>query len=300
MGCLFLYNPNSGKGGIAKRLDLIRSELEAAFDEVDVHATASAEDLEACVSAGADQYDAIVFSGGDGTFHHVLQGLNGKRVALGYLPSGTANDVARTLGIPKNIKKALRIIRMQRIAEIDCMRVNDTGYAAYIAAAGAFTSVTYTTPQTRKRRLGWAAYAVEGLKEFKFDSFPVTAVCDGKKVKTDCALALVMNGKSVAGFKLNERASVRDGILEVALVKQAKKYGFWGRLATCFSIGHLFLFGFRVKKKDIVKLQGKRVEILTDDEVVWDFDGEKGNTGNVKIEAVPRQVKIFVPKNKKI
>ena len=60
MGCLFLYNPNSGKGGIAKRLDLIRSELEAAFDEVDVHATASAEDLEACVSAGADKYDAIV------------------------------------------------------------------------------------------------------------------------------------------------------------------------------------------------------------------------------------------------
>lgn len=300
MGCLFLYNPNSGKGRIAKKLPLIKSELEAAFDKVDVHATESEEDLKACVFEGADKYEAIVFSGGDGTFHHVLQGLQGKRVPLGYLPSGTANDVAHTLGIPRSVRRALRIIRMQRTADIDCMHVENYGYAAYIAAAGAFTSVTYTTPQERKRRLGWAAYAVEGLKEFKFDSFPVTAVCDGKRVKTDCALVLVMNGKSVAGFFVNEKASVQDGVMEIALVRQAKKSGFWGRLAACFSIGHLFVFGFRVRKRDIIRLQGRSVQIETDGEVVWDFDGEKGIAGNVKIDVLPRQIKIFVPKNKKI
>jgi len=300
MGCLFLYNPESGKSKIPKKLPLIERELKSVFGEVTIHATKSAEDLENSVREGADRFDAIIFSGGDGTFNHVLQGLGEKDVRLGYLPSGTANDVARSLGISKNVKKALKVIRTGRTAGIDCMRVNERHYAMYIAAAGAFTCVTYETPQKRKRRFGWAAYAAEGFKHFNFGSFPVTVVCDGQTVKEECVLVLVMNGRSVAGFFANKHASMQDGTVEIAIIRRAEKAGFWGRLCALFSIAHLFLFGFRVRKKDITKLTGKGVEIRTDDGVVWDFDGEKGNNGNVKIEMLPRRVKMFVPKKKKI
>ena len=153
MRCLFLYNPNSGKGKIQKKLPLIERMLKTRYDEVALYATRSAEDLKEKVSAGAEEYDAIVFSGGDGTFNLVLGGIGDRQVKLGYIPSGTVNDVARSLGISKNVKKALKVIVGGRCERLDCMRAGDT-YAMYIVAAGAFTGVTYSTPQKKKKRFG--------------------------------------------------------------------------------------------------------------------------------------------------
>ena len=75
MKCIFIYNPKSGKGKIAKKIDYIKSRLQEKYEEVDVYATKAAGDLTVKVREIADQYDCIVFSGGDGTFNEVLQGL---------------------------------------------------------------------------------------------------------------------------------------------------------------------------------------------------------------------------------
>lgn len=124
MDCLFLYNPNSGKGKIRKKISYIRRKLEEKYERVDIVETASAKDLETRVREGADCYDVILFSGGDGTFNNVLEGLHGREVPLGYLPSGTTNDIAHSLGIPCNIKGALKVILEGNTEGVDCMRVN--------------------------------------------------------------------------------------------------------------------------------------------------------------------------------
>lgn len=294
MKCLFLYNPNSGKGKIKKKLALIARTLGKKYEEVTVYATKSAEDLEEQVRRGAEEYDAIVFAGGDGTFNHVVHGLGERKVQLGYLPMGTANDVARSLGIPKRVKGALNVILHGKSAEVDCMHINGTRYAMYVAAAGAFTHVTYTTPQARKRRFGWAAYAAEGIKDgFHFRSFNVTIDCDGQTRTERCALVLVMNGRSVAGFSVNKRASMQDGVLEVALVKQSPKRR--GKLAALFGIAHLFLFSYRIPKRRITFLRGSRVRVEVEEDVVWDFDGEEGLAGSIDVQPLPRHIKLFVP-----
>ena len=300
MRCLFLYNPNSGKGRVKKKLPFIEKTLRKKFDEVVLCATQSAQDLEEQARLGAEQFDAIVFSGGDGTFNNILHGVGEKDVLLGYLPTGTANDVAHSLGIPrKRLKGALNIILNGRTEQVDCMRVNGVEYAMYVAAAGAFTSVTYSTPQKRKRKFGWLAYAFEALKtSMKFSSFPVKITCGERTLQTDCVLILVMSGRTVAGFSVNARASMQDGILEVAVVK--KKTQKRGRVSAFFSIIHLFLFGRRVPKKSLEFLSGSEITVETQDSLVWDFDGEKGVEGNVKIEVLPRRVKMFVPQKKKI
>lgn len=297
---MFVYNPNSGKGKIAKKLPLVERSLKRKFDEVVCRATKSGSDLEEQTRMGAEEFDAIVFSGGDGTFNHVLQGLGEKEISLGYLPSGTANDVAKTLGIPKRLKGALKVIANGRLECVDCMRVNGSGYAMYIAAAGAFTSVTYDTPQREKRLLGKAAYVVEGLKSLDYEPFPVTVTCGEETLQTNAAIVFVLSGKFVAGFPVNKRASVQDGILETVIIRQVKRTGFFCRLRTMCSLAHLFLFGKNVKKKDVFVLRGGRVTVETDERALWDFDGEKGLRGKVDIEALPRRVKLFVPKNKKL
>ncbi len=300
MKCLFLYNPNSGKGVIGRKLDYIERQLKTRYDEVDLHETKSAEDLEQCVRDGAKKYDAIVFSGGDGTFNNVLYGAAESGVQLGYIPSGTVNDVARSLGIPRNVKGALKIILKGRSEELDCMRVGDR-YAMYIVAAGAFTSATYQTPQDKKRTLGALAYAFEGLKHnMKLEVFPLKVTSGGQTVQTDAVLVFVLNGQSVAGFPINKDASMRDGQLETVIIKQVKRPNVIRRIGALFSVASLFVFGCKIKKKDIIYLHGDKVTIETADSVVWDLDGEEGSRGNALVEVCPRRVKLFVSKKKKI
>lgn len=300
VNCLFLYNPKSGKGKIERKIGYIRRRLEGMFEHVEIAATTSAEDLETRACAAADAFDVILFSGGDGTFNRILQGIGTREVRLGYIPAGTTNDVARSLNIPRSVRGALNVIERGNSERLDCMRVNGR-YAMYIAAAGAFTRATYATPQATKKRLGILAYAFECLKnEMNFKVFPLRIDCDGRVEETHAVLVLILNGRSVASFPINRGGSMRDGQLEVAVIRQAERPGFFRRIGAYFSLASLFLFGVKVKKRDILFLRGEHISVATDDGVVWDLDGEEGMRGNITIELLPQRMRLFVPKNKKI
>ncbi|MDE6412113.1 MAG: YegS/Rv2252/BmrU family lipid kinase [Clostridia bacterium] len=301
MKCLFLYNPNSGKGKIQKKMPLIERILKTRYDEVELYATKSAEDLQRKAAEGAAECDAVVFSGGDGTFNLVLGAIGEEKIDLGYLPSGTVNDVARSLGIPKNIKKALKVVVGGRRENLDCMRVNDTDYAMYVVAAGAFTGATYSTPQKKKRRFGRLGYVFECWKKhMKFNTFPIEVTCGESTEKTKAVLVLVMNGRSVAGLPVNKKASMQDGKMEIAVLRERGDLNFWGRARAFFGIIRLFLRGPKCESKHLLRLRGDKVSIKAEEDVVWDLDGEKGDSGNVEIQLLSKRVTMFVPKNKKI
>lgn len=302
MKCIFIYNPVSGKGKIAKKLDYIVNGLKEKYDEVDVYATKCAGDMSRVSREAVGVYDAIVFAGGDGSFNEVVQGIAGLDglPELGYIPSGTVNDIAHTLKIPKNIKKALKIIKTGRNELLDCMKVND-GYAMYVVAAGAFTSATYTTPQAQKNHVGRIAYWFEGAKRnLHFQIFDVD--CENGEVveHTQSVLITVMNSRYVAGFRLNKFACLQDGKIEIAIVRQKKNPSFFQKLGALFAVAGLFLFGLKRKKgKNVVRLEGSCFDIDVGDDVIWNFDGEKGSQGKVHIEVVPKKINMIVSKNVK-
>ncbi len=300
MKCLFLYNPNSGKGAVKRHLKDIRKRLSTVYD-VDIVATQSAADLEARVRDGADRYDLIVFSGGDGTFNNVLQGLGEKKVKLGYVPTGTANDVAHSLGIPRRIRGALNVILKGHTERLDCMFINRERYAMYVAAAGSLTCVTYQTPQRDKKFLGWFAYFFRGIrKNLKLEVFPLYGTCGGRDFETNGVLAFVMNGRSVAGFPVNKDASMQDGLLELAIIKQAEKPNFFQRIGAYFSLAAFMVVGVKVKKRDIDIMRGDHVRISTNEKLTWDFDGEEGLRGDIDVEVLRGHVELCVPKHKKV
>lgn len=300
MRCLFVYHLNSGKGRIGQKLPYILKKLSARYETVDVCAAKSAEDFARTVREGAEKYDALIFSGGDGTFNNVLNALGERKALLGYLPSGTVNDIARSLKIPRTVKGALKVILKGEPSELDCMKIGDR-YAMYVAAAGAFTSATYHTPQAQKRALGALAYAFEAVKHnLKLEVFPVRVTTGGETVESSAVLAIVMNGKSVAGFPVNREGSMQDGVLETVIIKQVNKPNFLRKIGAYFSLASLFIFGCRVRKRDIVLLRGGETVIETAENVVWDLDGEEGPLGGVRIAALPKHLRLFTPKNKKI
>ena len=303
MNCIFIYNPVSGQGKVAKKLAMIVDGLKNKYAEVEVYATKAAGDMTRMAREAIGKYDAIVFYGGDGSFNEIVQGLAGAETdelpELGYIPGGTVNDIAHTLKIPKNVKKALKIIKSGRAEKLDCMKINEDRYAMYVVAAGAFTSATYTTPQKSKNQVGRVAYWFEGIKKnLKFDVFNVECANETKHEaeKTHSVLISFMNSRYVAGFALNKKGSMQDGKIEAAIIPQREKPNGFQKIGAFFATAKLFLFGFKKKKtKRYIGFEGDRFEIETDENVVWNFDGEKGVEGKIKIEVVPRRIKVIIP-----
>ena len=298
MRCFFIYNPVSGKGKIVKKLDYIVRQLKEKFDVVDVYATKCSGDMERAAREAVGKYDVIVFSGGDGSVNEVVQGIGGAddAPALGYIPCGTVNDIAHTLGIPRKIRGAVKTIVSGETAMVDCMQINDR-YAMYVVAAGAFTSATYNTPQSKKKQIGRIAYGLEGIKKnMKFDVFDITVRCPDEIVHTDSVFVSIMNGRYVAGLKMNRFSSMCDGKLELAIIKQKKNPNLFKKIRAFIALARLFLLGYRVKEKQIIRYEGDYFEIDSQDGIVWNFDGEKGLEGKVVVRALPRKIKMIVPK----
>lgn len=300
MNCIFIYNPVGGNGKIAKKKDYIAKELKEKFENIEVYATKCAGDMTRIVRESAKQYDAIIFAGGDGSFNEVLQGVAelDEMPILGYIPSGTVNDIAHTLGIPTRLKKALKTIKCGHVEKIDCMKVNER-YAAYVVAAGAFTSATYNAPQIQKNQVGRIAYGLEGVRHnLKFEAFDITCEGEAERVKAnECVLITFMNSKYVGGFKMNKRANVQDGKIEVAIVQRNKKRpNLLKKLSAYLAIAGLFLFGYHSKLRNTTRMSGSSFDVEVGEDITWNIDGEKGMKGNVHIEVVSNKIRIIVPK----
>ena len=155
MTCLFLYNPNSGKGKLLKKLDYIKDELSKTYKSVVTIATKSLEDTIYQAKMACGTYDVLAFAGGDGTFNNIVNAISPEpvRPILGYIPAGTVNDIAKNFKISKNIKSALKVIKEGNIHPFDIGKVNDQ-YFVYVLAMGSFAHVSYDTDQKIKRKYG--------------------------------------------------------------------------------------------------------------------------------------------------
>ena len=101
---LFIFNPFSGKAQIKNQLmDIVDTMVKAGY-EVTIYPTQAPEDAIHKVEVDAEKYDLVVCSGGDGTLDEVVSGImhKGLTVPLGYIPAGSTNDFATSLGIPKD------------------------------------------------------------------------------------------------------------------------------------------------------------------------------------------------------
>ncbi|MDD3191195.1 MAG: diacylglycerol kinase family lipid kinase [Bacilli bacterium] len=295
MKCIFLYNPNSGKGKIVNRINYIKKELSKKFDFVEIHPTKSTEDTIETAKESCDEFDVIIFAGGDGTFNDIACGVasRDKRPILGYIPAGTMNDIAHNLGISTNVRKALKHITDGRTIYHDVGLINGK-YFIYVSAMGTFTGVSYRTKQKTKKIFGKLAYAFDGLKDIVNPLLShVTVKTESEEVHMEVPLVLVVNSIQVGGVPFNRYGHLNDGLFDIILVKRGIGNGL-------INILKLFTFGIGIKRitKHFVCLKGSKFDISTDEGVIWCIDGEAGPIGSVHIENIPKHLQIYVPKKK--
>jgi len=221
----------------------------------------------------AHEHDIIVCVGGDGTLSGVVSGLlrAGVSIPVGYIPTGTANDIATTLTLSRYPQVAARTIIKGETRELD-IGLFSGRYFTYIAAFGAFTGVAYSTPQSTKRSLGHFAYVLGGIADMSaIKAMPTIVECDGKVIRGDFIFGGVMNSTSVAGIMKLDTSLVdlSDGLFEVILVKQPLDMqsflDIMSSLATQSYDGD-----------NVLLYHASNVKFKFEEEVAWTVDGEDG------------------------
>ncbi len=278
MKVLFVYNPFSGKTLIKNHLyDILNIFANASYD-LTIVPTTRRDEAKEYIEKNGHKFSLIICSGGDGTLNETVNGLlkNGHDIPLGYIPAGSTNDFANSLKLPKNMANAASFITTNSPKSYDIGKFNDS-YFVYVAAFGAFTSVSYSTPQDIKNVLGHFAYVIEGLKSLStIKSYKIEIESKELNTKEKYIYGMITNTYSVGGlYKLDKKkVKLDDGLFEVLLVKEPKDILDLNEITS-------YLLGTTQDSYLIHHFKTSEITFRTNENIPWTLDGEYGDNPNV-------------------
>ena len=291
---LLIVNPCAGRTkSRAGTFDIV-NKFSTNDYEFSIHTTTCQGDATNIVRKNYDDKQLVVCCGGDGTLNETINGVMDmpNRLPIGYIPTGSTNDLATTLGIPTDINKATDLIMSGHTNSYDLGLFNNR-YFSYVASFGAFTKSSYATSQKMKNRLGHMAYILNGIGELKnIRAVHMKIEYDGGVLEDDFMFGSVSNSTSVAGlFRFKpEDVKLNDGIFELLLVKKIS-------LASVpIALGKVRAQQY--DGKQIIFLRTSKVKITSDESVAWTLDGEYGGAHKtVMIHVLEKAVEICSPEN---
>ena len=294
---LFIINPNAGMRKAARMLPEILSVFNRADYDVRVYVTAEAGDATRAVETMAEGSDLVVCSGGDGTFNETITGLMraNLQMPVGYIPSGSTNDFAASLQIPSDPVEAARQVVEGTTNFYDLGRFGQR-YFSYVASFGAFTKVSYSTPQSVKNLLGHMAYLLEGMQEISQirKHHVKLTLDDGEILEDDYIFGAICNSTSVGGIMTLDPGQVdlKDGKFEVLLIQAPKS---WQEISECL----LAVQKQQYNSTMMTFRSASRILVEADPEMPWTLDGEKEEGHRlVEIQNLQQAIPIIQKKEK--
>ncbi|MDD7267053.1 MAG: YegS/Rv2252/BmrU family lipid kinase [Lachnospiraceae bacterium] len=273
---LFIYNPRAGKGMIHGRVSgLVNVFIDHGYLPT-VYPTQKRGDAIHRLEEWAGDYDAIVCAGGDGTLDEVVEGLlhSGRDIPIGYIPTGSTNDFAGSLGIPKDIMKSAAVAVSEHTLRCDIGRLHNGNHFVYVAAFGALTEVSYETDQTWKNIFGHAAYIFEAIKRLgDIKTYRIRVETDDAVIEDEFIYGMVTNSESVGGFKgvVGADIGLSDGVFEITLVKKLQSVldipPVLTELGKPESVGDKYYYRFKASRIKFISRDG---------DIAWTLDGEYG------------------------
>lgn len=277
---LLIVNPVAGKKRLKNTLlDVVQIFARGGYAST---VMVTGRRGEACeFAAYGNEYDLIVCCGGDGTLNEVISGMLDHKVTipLGYIPCGSTNDFASSMGISSDIKKAAESIANGMPLPLDVGKFNNR-YFTYVSSFGAFTATSYTTAQDVKNILGHSAYVFEGIKDLQsIKPYHLKFVSGDTVYEDDYVFGAIANSTSFGGIvKLkDELVSLNDGLFEVLLIKMPKNIADLNVI-----INALTTSNFENKRFEFFKTS--KLTITSAEPIAWSLDGEYMRTeGEIKM-----------------
>ena len=270
---LFIMNPFAGQKKANKVLPEILMLFTEAGYEINIAMTTGPGSATKTAVERGGYADLVVCCGGDGTFNETITGLirSGTDVPVGYIPTGSTNDFAASLKLSTGIVDAAQDIMLGQPIAYDVGKFGDR-YFSYVASFGAFTQVSYTTPQSVKNALGHTAYVLAGIQELsQIRKEYIRVDLDDEVIQDDFLFGAISNSTSVGGvLNLNpSQVDMRDGRFEILLIRAPKNLT---ELSEC-------ILALQSQKYDncamITFRSASKVKVYADPRMPWTLDGER-------------------------
>ncbi|MCQ2425497.1 MAG: YegS/Rv2252/BmrU family lipid kinase [Lachnospiraceae bacterium] len=291
-----ILNPVAGKARGKQILFDVENALQQAGYSNRLHITTCRGEATLAAAKYASDSEVIACLGGDGTLNETISGVLTaenleKKPKLCYIPAGTTNDFAATVGIPKDIPSILRSLKEDRTAEVDIGSFGNR-FFTYIASFGIFTRASYSADQNTKNVLGHLAYVLEGAKEISDlgKVYHVSVEYDGGAVEGDYIFGSVSNTTSIGGiFKLpSDHVALGDGKFELMLIRAPQNLVEIQKDLDMMRTGDF-------DGEQIVFAQTSYARIRSTEPLAWCNDGEfAGDLTDVTVKNLHRAVEIFV------
>lgn len=300
MRTVLILNPTSGESALAAPHD------EPGTNEERILASLRAHKIEPTVlyttiedpgklmaqQAAQDGAELVIAGGGDGTLHAVASGVIGTKSALGILPMGTMNNIARSLRIPEDIEGACEIIASGETSQIDVGKINDTLFLE-VAGVGLEAALFPAAEELKSKGIlstfNGIAHGLRTLVSFTASNFTVTF--DGKKRRHVKAIQISVCNSPYYGARLQfaPSAMMDDGLLNVLIYRKFSKFNYF-RHALSISQGRRDLAP-RISRRKV-----KTIFVESEHPVELHADGEPQGYTPAMITVLPGALRVRVPK----
>ena len=292
---LFIMNPFAGQKRANRVLpDILLLFSQAGYDIHTVMTTGTGAATRAAQTQ-AGSVDLVVCCGGDGTLNETITGLlrSGAKTPLGYIPTGTTNDFAASLGLSHNPVQAAKDILEGEVHAYDAGRFGER-FFSYVASFGAFTRSSYIVPQNIKNALGHTAYVLGGISELsQIRNEHIRMDIDGEIVEDDFLFGAICNSTSIGGILTLDpkQVDMGDGLFEILLVRAPENLG---EIHECIQ-------ALQSQKYNCAMLtfrSAQKVRIFADPEMPWTLDGEKEDGHEtVEVENLHHAIRLMQKKD---
>jgi diacylglycerol kinase (ATP) len=291
MHFLLIWNPIAGRGRAETRVREFVHALEQRGHGVELFITKAEGDARKRAEAVSSRPVRIVVAGGDGTVNEVLNGLpDPSAVPLLHFPVGTANQLARSLGLPFEAQDLARIAESGRVVRIDMGLAGDRRFLL-LASAGFDARVTELVKKSRTDRLGYSGYLFPVLKALAHhQAQEVHVVVDDRDMLFGYQVMVLKMNHYGGIFSLAQDARLDSGQF-VVCVLQGPAMASWCRFAIAGLVGRT------ADCPGVILRTGKHVSIESVEPVPVEIDGDYFGMTPVTVQLKPSLVPVIIPEN---
>lgn len=284
---LLLVNRNARKG--QQQLEAAIAQLQALGFELIEAPIDRPSLLPQVIRDHRDLVDLVIVGGGDGTMNAAIAGIVDTQLPLGILPLGTANDLARTLGIPSTLPEACQVVAGRKVEHIDLGWVNGH-YFFNVASLGLSVQITRGLTKSVKRRWGVLAYAATALKVlWKSRRFKAEIVINGQSQKVKTIQIAVGNGRYYGGgMAVAEDAAINDGRLDLYSLEIDH---WWQMLAVLPALRR----GTQTRSPWVQTWEGEEFFVYCSTPKSINTDGEITTSTPAHFKVIPKALPVLVP-----
>lgn len=293
-----IVNPNAGSGKFEKTWNSIQKQLQLLKFQYAFAFTSHAGHEKTLVQQAIDNgYRKIVAVGGDGTLHHILNGILSQKnttstdIQLGVIPIGTGNDWIRTYNIPNSVNGAIEVLQKEKAVFQDIGLIQQQNHKEYFMNMAGIGYDGYVVNALKSlKRFGSIAYLLSGLYGLlSYKKSTYTIKIDNKVVQEKCLMVLFgICQYSGGGMQMTQNPIPNDGLIDLTI---AKNFSFFDLITNL----HRLYNGSIVDHKKVSNYKIQHVEIIDkQDNSFIEADGELIGTGPLQVTVLPKRIQVFV------